>query len=330
MEKYLPSKKFLYIIGSIILAILIVWGVPVLLKKQVEKPLSQQTTGAEQSAKIQEFLATDTDSDGLRDWEETLWKTDPQNTDTDGDKTSDFEEVKINRDPTKAAPGDEIDEKIIASQQQREAEYNKLTETEKLSRLLFSQYVVSKQGDELNQTDKQLILDSVILNTNSSGIQSYTLSDIKIVDDNSTSTIKNYVNQLGVVLDNNKNEERIYELNVLNDAINKNDAKELSKLDPIVGSYRSTVAGFLSVTVPRELANLHLDIVNNTSKIGFSIETFKYLYSDTLKAVNGLATYKKSTTDIIQNITNLKKYLEIKNVVLVESDPGYKLINVIK
>ncbi len=38
---------------------------------------------------------TDTDQDGLKDWEEVLWKTDPNNPDTDGDGITDYEEAKI-------------------------------------------------------------------------------------------------------------------------------------------------------------------------------------------------------------------------------------------
>lgn len=44
---------------------------------------------------------TDTDKDGLMDWEEQLWKSDLSNPDTDGDGTMDGEEVRLGRDPVK-------------------------------------------------------------------------------------------------------------------------------------------------------------------------------------------------------------------------------------
>jgi len=46
-------------------------------------------------------LNQDSDADGLKDWEEALYHTDPHNPDTDGDGTPDGEEVKLGRDPTK-------------------------------------------------------------------------------------------------------------------------------------------------------------------------------------------------------------------------------------
>ena len=54
------------------------------------------------------FLQGDADKDGLKYWEEALWKTDPNNPDTDGDGTSDGQEVKEGRDPNVAGPDDKL------------------------------------------------------------------------------------------------------------------------------------------------------------------------------------------------------------------------------
>lgn len=50
--------------------------------------------------------AKDSDGDGLKDWEEAIWRTDIANPDTDGDGTPDGEEVEKNRDPRIAGPND--------------------------------------------------------------------------------------------------------------------------------------------------------------------------------------------------------------------------------
>jgi len=41
----------------------------------------------------------DSDTDGLKDWEEALWKTDPYSPDTDGDGVSDGDEIKAGHNP---------------------------------------------------------------------------------------------------------------------------------------------------------------------------------------------------------------------------------------
>jgi len=54
-------------------------------------------------------VSFDADNDGLLDFEEALWGTDPQDTDTDNDGTKDGEEVTLKRDPMKAGPKDSLE-----------------------------------------------------------------------------------------------------------------------------------------------------------------------------------------------------------------------------
>ena len=79
--------------------------------KQLSQKPSPQIAGnnnqKEQGAALDASLTLkDTDQDGLKDWEEALWKTNPKNPDTDGDGTSDGEEVNSGRDPNKKGPDD--------------------------------------------------------------------------------------------------------------------------------------------------------------------------------------------------------------------------------
>ncbi len=53
-------------------------------------------------------LNRDSDHDGLKDWEEKIYGTAPNNPDTDGDGTTDGEEIKDGRNPLKAGPDDNL------------------------------------------------------------------------------------------------------------------------------------------------------------------------------------------------------------------------------
>ena len=48
----------------------------------------------------------DSDNDGLKDWEENLYKTDPWNPDTDGDGYLDGEEINSGHNPLVKGPND--------------------------------------------------------------------------------------------------------------------------------------------------------------------------------------------------------------------------------
>ena len=58
-------------------------------------------------------ISFDADSDGLLDWEEALWGTNPKLADSDHDGTPDGEEVRLKRDPKKAGPNDAFRETIL-------------------------------------------------------------------------------------------------------------------------------------------------------------------------------------------------------------------------
>lgn len=70
-----------------------------------EKEISQQKALANRSFSNQ---GKDSDYDGLADWEETIYKTDPKNPDTDNDGYLDGEEVKAGYSPTDPAANDKI------------------------------------------------------------------------------------------------------------------------------------------------------------------------------------------------------------------------------
>ena len=88
------NKKF--ILKTSAITIILVASFWILLKKPIQKDYVYEKKINNQE-KRNELLNKDTDNDGLKDWEEILWKTDPNNPDTDGDKTTDGEEIKLNR-----------------------------------------------------------------------------------------------------------------------------------------------------------------------------------------------------------------------------------------
>src|SRR3989338_8242106 len=116
---YWPSKKIIYSIIVIGAAGLLLFIWPIIKsgvgKNQELKFKIFSSSNQELIQKLEQEARKDSDNDGLKDWEETLWKTDPQNPDTDKDGTLDGEEIKQNRDPLKAGPNDQLpDSKIEA------------------------------------------------------------------------------------------------------------------------------------------------------------------------------------------------------------------------
>src|SRR3990167_6963602 len=106
-----PSKKLVLIfVGSVFIVIGFAYATFNLTRKETYVATTLEATTTNSA-----LLAKDGDSDGLKDWEEQLWKTDPYNPDTDGDGTGDGQEIKLGRNPVLAGPNDKFDSETIGN-----------------------------------------------------------------------------------------------------------------------------------------------------------------------------------------------------------------------
>jgi hypothetical protein len=336
MHKYLPSKKFSLIILSIIITLGIVYVSNLLIHKTKSPNSNILAVKTEEQNKVQEFMALDTDGDSLKDWEEALWKTDPKKTDTDGDGTSDGEEIKLNRDPVKANTAktgekatDLFDEKVIAANKKTDADFKKLSATDQLAHTFFSQYLASKSasGVALSATNKQIILDTAVSNLQIAYSNKYKISDLKIIDAASTTTIKEFVNRLGFISINAEHNEG--ELIILIKAIDTQNETVLAGLDTNINSYTKLIKDFLLVPVPKDYAQSFLTMINDLQNIKTSIEKIKNIFSDPAGSIAYINIYKTSILNLRNDILNLKKYLSDKGITFEPKESGYLFINII-
>ncbi len=340
MNKFLPSGKFLLILASIIIALGIIFGAPTIASYFSSKKVTAPAVKSNEQISIKEFMAIDTDQDGLLDWEEALWKTDPKKTDTDNDGTSDGEEADLNRNPTITntaqkgkTPNDLIDEQIIADAKKAQADYNKLSETEKFSRELFSQYVVAKNnsdGKALDNNTKMEILNSVIDKTSGTIVNKYTATDIKHIATTSPQNLKLYGNLLGLILIKYSTDGTGNELFYIEQALTKEDETILKNLTPIIKNYNLMLSDFLEVPTPDSLLDIHTRIVNNLYNVIISLEDAKTFFSNSIKGISGLQTYQSSYKDLFANIETLRIKMLERNVVFGVTDPGYVFINTLQ
>ncbi len=91
IRQYLPSKEFKKRVTKIGLLLLLV-----VLIRFGAYPLIQNIFSKNKipdNITVKQFVDIDTDSDGLPDWEESIWGTNPKKADSNGDGVSDFDFV---------------------------------------------------------------------------------------------------------------------------------------------------------------------------------------------------------------------------------------------
>lgn len=275
----------------------------------------------------------DSDNDGLKDWEETLWKTDPKNSDTDGDGTPDGQEVNLGRDPLKPGPDDKLETPKLFSEENFYGGTGGLTKTDVLARDFLSQYLSAKalRGGELDESTKENLINSLNSNVNLSiSSRIHTLSDLKISSDNSKEAIRNYGNQLGAIIKKYSEPAPEMELIVFKRAIESDDQTELKKLDKNINAYDSMTKEFVNLTVPSSAQEIHLNLVNSFSNIKEIISNLQSFFQDPVEGLAALNQYQDAGKAMSNTLTALDNYFRDNGVFFSKDDPGYIINQILK
>lgn len=293
------------------------------------------------------LASKDSDNDGLRDWEEALWKTEPNNPDSDGDGTQDGKEVREGRDPAKPAPNDKI-EKIdyVAPPVLNETKYTPpTTATEVLVEEYLKQYVeLKKTGDgEVTETSKQVFLDTIMKKISKKTpvkARTHKITEIKVFQttkNNEHESLKKYGNEVvKIFIDSlaNSTENEIEIINavfpnkeeITDDDIEK--AKEaLGRLDIVILAYKNIISDLLKVETPSTASAIHLDIINEYERIKSSLESISVFFTDTLRGVAGVSAYFKRVEELQKKGEKLKNIFNAKEITFNTDEYGILFFN---
>jgi len=256
----------------------------------------------------------DSDNDGLKDWEEVLWQTDPHNADTDGDGTNDGEEVRQERDPSIKGPADSTHSA------------DKSNTTDKIAEDLVNTYLQDKNNIS---TDKSAVLANELLkNTyNRTKITVYTEKDLTLTS-NSIESYKKYGNDLAQAFAGFNTPENS-ELVIFAKALQNSDVSELSKLDPVIKSYKEFLSSMISVPTPKDASTLHLNMVNSLNQVIKGTEGMRLLFTDPAIALSAISTFKTDLDNFARNLLLSIQDIKDKGVVYSTDESGYGLLNIL-
>ncbi|MEK7574799.1 MAG: hypothetical protein AAB511_01050 [Patescibacteria group bacterium] len=319
-----PSKKIL-LTASV--AIVVIAGLVFFTQFQSE---ITYTAPVASTATSTGTLEIDTDQDGLRDWEEGLWKTDPINPDTDSDGTEDSAEIKLNRDPLLAGPNDKLDTDTVDNKINPETEAD-LTDTDKFSRELFVKIIAAGQAENPpTETDFQNFLNSTIQNqVVTQKARSYTSADFSVDNEETPAKIKAYGNALATILKTPPTKKFEYEINIVERAQEKKDPEILKQLEPNISAYANLENTLLKMTVPKSALPVHIALTNGAAGMAWSITGLSYILTDPIKALPGVAGYGENFQAFIKSLGGFNKYFISSKVIFQQNDAGYHFFDAI-
>src|SRR3989344_5662922 len=269
----------------ILIAIILLVGFGIFVAIRAEKRETvYNTLSKETIAKAAEILNREKGSDGLKDWEEELWKTDAANADTDGDGTIDGEEIRMERNPLVAGPSDRLDSEIAKARINGTFAQEE-TETDVVSKRFFGRYLKlrKKNGGNITPADvENLITEALTDIPTDAPLNKYDVTDIT-VRGSGKEVLHAYGNAIASVI-MAQSPELESEFDVLKEALESEDQKTLERLNPNVNLYEAVLKDLLAVPATQETAEIHVRILNAFDGIKEATEGIQKLFTDSIQA----------------------------------------------
>lgn len=259
-----------------------------------------------ESVAIADLINKDTDQDGLLDWEEGLWGTDPTKAETTPGTP---DSIVIEKLKGEQANSVEQGESLLNS-----GEKENLTETDMFSRELFSTVATLSQAGSLDEATIEKITSSLAERMqNSAPRKVFTSADIKIINDESFQAIKNYNYALRDIYTKFQTKEgAVKVLQEFTADGNTVNLDALKKLDPIIEQTNKILAGIAQTPVPQTLSLLHLNLLNSLERLNENYSDIRLYDTDVIVSLSAMIQYGQNTVILETAASNLTKAIKQK------------------
>lgn len=291
MKKFLPSKKFTHLILIFIGICIIVVLLSGIFSKE-NSFFQKKQNEATLKLTVNQLIEQDNDKDGIADWEERLWGTDPNKKST-FDNTPDNTYIENKK-------------KLLDT---GEENTENLTETDKFAREFFTAFSAMKSEaiDPETINNFSSALGQKIATPNLLDV--YKLEEIKM--DNSIGN-QQYYSSLSTLFEKYKKAGLGEELVIVSNNLtlgSESSEVDIEKLNIITEAYKNFGKEVMETSTPEKLTQYHLDIANSSNNTGVSVANMTKMLNDPLTGLMGVSQYQKYSEDLVSAVEKLKQSL---------------------
>ena len=273
-------------------------------------------------------LLADVDNDGLPQWEEEIYGTDPQNKDTDGDGTPDGEEVRNRRNPLVRGPDD------LVSVNQTISGGASASSSGNLTQKLFEEFI--RQGGVhaiIGQKDSRVA--SQILNQEADRLIQQGLSqkeendtepNLKIKEDASSGAVIDYLNQVTAIFEINIAPIQKDDLDLTLEILQSGDLERLNELSRYREATERALSQIKNLSVPKNLAWFHKKEIEYLKTTVKQLAVLEGAGQDPVAALAVIPQRVDLKIEIIKfHQGELPIWLDKENIILAPKEKAYAL-----
>lgn len=273
---------------------------------------------------LKAYAAKDTDADGLPDWQESLYGTDPENPHSVDPVLTDGEAVDQGKIEPKFKSAAPAPDKVTAADIPGDAPAAGSL-TDQFAKKFFQNFMLSQHvGANPSSEDVQKFVESSIADLEGNGAKAdvYTKADVT-VSGSGPAALSAYAVTMATGFGTKSEIGQKDELAYLNDAVINNDPKALAKIASIASAYKSIAEGMKKVSVPQEAAATHLELMNTAMSLSETIEDMAAFKEDPLRTFLGIEQYLPTGVRLIRALAAMDQIFHQAGISIKQGESGY-------
>ena len=262
---------------------------------------------------LKAYAAKDTDGDGLPDWQEALYGTDPNKADTDGDGINDGE----------AAREGKLTPNTLASQLPSDQQGTTTTQdllndvpgvdpapgsiTEQFSQEFMQELMEASNGQPMTDDQQQALVSKLLgeYTQKAGALFKSSYSTVSLHTDPSVSVTAYAGSVEQVFLNNDVPADANQPLPLIQALIQNNDESARPKLKTLSDSYGAITTQLLALHVPPQLANEHLALIQGFDSLHKATSAFVSYEKDPLGVMGALSVYQPMSAQITDALKSI-------------------------
>ena len=252
---------------------------------------------------VADLVNKSTTGDGIPDWEKILFGLDPAKTENVPGVPDSVTIAKLEAQQKAGAVGQANGDNSNAP----------LSQTDQFSREFFATVTSLTESGAIDQNGN---MDQATVDKISSSLENniqntpqrkiYTLSDIKITNNESVKTLQKYNDTLNNLFQTNPTKYTILDvLQKFSADPNNVDPTILSELDQNIKQINGFINGMTKTEVPQSLSTLHLNVLNDFEEIYENLNDIELYSSDTVTALGGMTRYQANAPTLVSDVNKL-------------------------
>jgi hypothetical protein len=256
----------------------------------------------------------DNDRDGLKKWEEVIWKTDISKSDTDGDGFTDGEEVAAGYDPLDSASNQKTLKKNPTQAQLSQLDFSSSVNlTDKLAESISKGIVNSGGLQNLNDSGSANLLNQGISGKETAEfIAEFHIQipkeELKVSPDNSPLAIKKYYSSVSEIM---MKDPLFFKSS--NPFVSNDGQINFSFVSDYVKYYGTAIISMKNIVVPSDFFSIHKQWIELAMANKRALEALGNMEKDPLMAILAIQQGERITqemADLMIKLSDLfKKYL---------------------